>query len=301
MEFTSQVETSSQVEMLSHEGTSNQVVSETKKGRIAKSKKDASRSWTDNEVFSLIEIWSEYENLYNTKHKNYFNRDTRHKSLSSVERNLKEHGIIATVKQIGKKLTDLKNYYGGQRRLVETSKSSGAGTDEVYVSPWKFYERLEFLSDAFNPRKTKSNADREDDDGSPYVDASQPSAKTSKKLALAQNNELHKVMSTAATALESVISSNKNQKPREDDTDDTFGKLVVGQLKLIPECDLKDELKISLQQLILRCKREVNSTTQTQSYFATRNSIPLFTPQRSPLSTLSSPQSYSSSSSSFGL
>ena len=39
--------------------------------------------------------------------------------------------------------------------MIESSKSSGAGADKVYVSPWKFYESLEFLSDAFTPRKQK--------------------------------------------------------------------------------------------------------------------------------------------------
>ena len=53
-------------------------------------------------------------------------------------------------------------------------------------------------------------------------------------------------MSTATTALELVISVKKNQKPQGEDVDDTFGKLLVEQLKLIPECDLKDDLKINL-------------------------------------------------------
>ena len=144
-----------------------------------------------------------------------------------MENMLKDNGITATVKQIEKKLTNLKIYYRGQKQVTESSKSSGAGADEVYVSPWKFYESLEFLSDGFTPRKTKSDANDEDD-GSSYVDTKPPSAKISKKLGLAQNNELHRAMSATATALESVISSKKNQKPQGEDVDDTFGKLLVG-------------------------------------------------------------------------
>ena len=75
---------------------------------------------------------------------------------------------------------------------------------------------------------------------------------------MAQNNELYRGMSTAATALESVISSKKNQKPQGEDVDDTFGELLVGQLKLISGCDLKDDIKISLQKMVLKCKRQVN-------------------------------------------
>ena len=219
-----------------------------KAGRPAKPKNEATRSWTDDEISVLIEAYAEHENLYKTNHKRYFNRDISQKSLTSMGSTLKENGITATVKQIGKKLTDLKNYYGGQKRMIESSKSSGAGADEVYVSPWKFYQSIEFLSDTLTPQKTKGNANDEDD-GSPYVDAKPPSTKRSKKIDLTQNNELHRAMSTTTTTLELVISLKKNQKFQGEDVDDTFGKLLVGQLKLILECDLKDDLKISLHQM----------------------------------------------------
>ena len=116
-----------------------------------------------------------------------------------MESTLKDNGITATVKKIGKKLTDLKNYCGCQIRMIGSSKSSGAGANEVYVSPWEIYESLEFLNGAFTLRKTKSNANDEND-GSPYVEAKPTYPKASKKLALAQNNELHRAINTAATA-----------------------------------------------------------------------------------------------------
>lgn len=240
----------------------------------------------------------------------YFNRDLRQKSLEAIERSLKDSNIVATTQQIAKKLTDLKNYYGGQRRMVEGSKTSGAGADDVYVSVWKFYEKLEFLSDAFTPRKTKSNA-IEDDVDSPYANAKPPSAKSSKKIALAQQNELQKVMSTAATALESVISSKNSQAPqKKESADETFGKLLIDQLKLIPECDLKDELKITLQQIVLKCKRQakaISSTIQMEPPMvyappnpAYNNSFVHSQSPQSPLSTLSSPNSsYSGSHSGY--
>ena len=287
-----------------------------KAGRPAKPKNEATHSWTDGEINVLVEAWTEHKNVCNTKHKSYFNRDIRQKLLSSMDNMLKDNGITATVKQIGEKLTDLKNYYGGQKRMIESSKPSGTGADEVYVSPWKFYESLEFLSDAFTLRKTKSNGNDEDD-GSPYFDAKPPSAKTSNKPALAQNNELHRVMSTITTSLEVVISSKRNQKSHGEDVDNTLDKRLVGQLKLIPEFDLKDALKINLQQMVLSCKSQVSSSNKAQqgqlvpivhmpgplqqSPFATlHNSMSSFASTQSPLSSLSSQQSYSSSSDSFG-
>ena len=123
-------------------------------------------------------------------------------------------------------------------------------------------------------------------------------------------------MSTATTALELVVSVKKNQKPQGEDVDDTFGKLLVRQLKLIPECDLKDDLKISLQQMVLRCKRQVNlsnnarqgqsasivhtpSPVQQSPYATQQHLMPSFESPQSSLSSLSSQQSYSSSSGSF--
>ena len=108
-----------------------------KAGLPAKSKNEATCSWTDDEINVLIETLAEHENLYDTKHKSYFNRDIRQKSLTSMENTLKDNGITATVKQIGKKFVNLKNFYGGQKQMIESSKSSGAGADEVYVTPWK--------------------------------------------------------------------------------------------------------------------------------------------------------------------
>ncbi|XP_066926907.1 uncharacterized protein [Clytia hemisphaerica] len=248
------------------------VPSKKKAGRPSKSS-EASRDWLNEEVFTLIDIWSSFENLYNTKHKNYFNKDIRLKAMLSVENKLKERNIIANGKQIAKKLTDLKNYYGGQKRLVEDSVSNGMETGEIYVPTWKFFNALQFLKDSFTPRRTKSNRPIEpdsnitvEDDGSPYQDAKPPSAKSAKMTAATQNNELRKVMANASKALE-CVNSRRNVKPKpqtssDDDADDIFGKLLIGLMKQIPECDLKEDLKINLQQVVIRCKREIVSQTQ---------------------------------------
>ena len=61
-----------------------------KGGRPAKPKNEATYSWTDDEINILIEAWTEHENLYNIKHKSYFNTDIQQKSLISMESMLKE-------------------------------------------------------------------------------------------------------------------------------------------------------------------------------------------------------------------
>ena len=46
-----------------------------------------------------------------------------------MKNTLTDNGITATVKQIRKKLTDVKNFYGDQKRMSQSLKSSAAGTD----------------------------------------------------------------------------------------------------------------------------------------------------------------------------
>lgn len=219
------------------------------------------RSWTDEETATLIEIWEQHDNLYNTRHKNYFNRDLRQKTLAAIEDNLKGLGITASVKQISKKLTDLKNYYGAQKRMTESSKTSGAGSDDVYISPWKFFDSLHFLSDAFTPRSTTSNAE----EFSTYDATNPPSAKSKKKIADQQNEGIQKAMSSAAAALEE-IASKRAKKLDENKGDNAFCQFLSNQLSEIPECDIKDELKINIQQLVLQCKRQVKTSFATQHY-----------------------------------
>ena len=67
-------------------------------GCPAKPKNEATRSWTDDEINILIEAWAEHENLYNTKHKSYFDRDIQQKLLTSMDKKLKDNGITATVR-----------------------------------------------------------------------------------------------------------------------------------------------------------------------------------------------------------
>ena len=49
-----------------------------KPGRPSQKKNDETRSCADDEAHTLIELWASHRNLYNTKRKNYFNRDLRH-------------------------------------------------------------------------------------------------------------------------------------------------------------------------------------------------------------------------------
>ena len=225
-----------------------------KRGRPSKTS-NATREWTDEEVFQLCEVWQVFDNLYNNKHKDYFNRDIRQRSIEMMSEKLGEIGVTATDKHISKKLVDLKNYYGAQRRMVEGSKASGAGADDVYCSPWKFFDALQFLSDAFTPRKTISNVSDASD--CVYAASNPPSTKSSKKMRDNENEYLKNIMSTASNALEKLVTTGHQQDKENHDEDGPFCELIKQMLKQVPDCDLKDNLKLEIQQIILRCKRQI--------------------------------------------
>ena len=68
---------------------------------------------------------------------------------------LHDHGISGVNEEmINEKTGFLKNYYGAGKRKQKASKSSGAGTSEVYISTWKFINELNFLNEIWFHEKT---------------------------------------------------------------------------------------------------------------------------------------------------
>ena len=111
--------------------------------------------------------------------------------------------LMLTEKDISAKLVSLKSYYGAQKRIVESSKHSGAGTDDVVESRWKFFDALLFLNDNFTPRNSSSTtANNEGSNLENFLgayDICEPPAKKASKQSptkIAAN----KVMSSAAAA-----------------------------------------------------------------------------------------------------
>ena len=174
------------------------------KPKKAKDMKD----WEDNEIKVLIELWSQYANLFNTKHKNYFNRDARQKSLENIKLKLKEQNIIATEKQMSEKLINLKNYYGGQKRLIDSRKANSTGFRQVYQSNLKFFGSLTFLQNVFTPRGTYCNCS----DFPAVGKVCPPSSKSAGKSEAAKRDIVQKVLETEAQATELLVESNEKEE-----------------------------------------------------------------------------------------
>ena len=128
-----------------------------KRGRPKKNEDD-DVEWSDTATNLVIDFWQVQEILYNAKHPKYHIQDENSHALSIVQQNLSEQGYEFTTAQISRKLLSLKNYFCKERgKVTASSKKSGSGTDQLYKSKWRFYERLNFLDDHITPRQTFSN------------------------------------------------------------------------------------------------------------------------------------------------
>eukprot|EP00795_Rhopilema_esculentum_P006375 gene6375-11811_t len=126
-----------------------------KRGRPSKK---AEFEWSDQDVFTLIEIWSSKEELYNSKNPRYGNRDFRLKALVNILQTLQRQGIkVRSTRQIQDKFTNLRNYYAAERRKIESSRKSGGIAESEYKSSWKFFHPLHFLQDNSIPRENAGN------------------------------------------------------------------------------------------------------------------------------------------------
>lgn len=223
-----------------------------KQGRPPKAS-ESYRDWNDYEVLHLCHLWQSYESLYNTNHKDYFIPKIRWKCLQSMIAELNYVGIKVTEKQLVKKLTDLKNYYGSQKRMIERSKSSG--TDNVYSSCWKFFEALHFLNDAFAHRLMRKKVDTSERKTNP------PSPEPTGRM---KENEIVEQISIVSTSSASSLEIPvfESHRDRGDlglkNEDDCFCDLIKQMLGQIPNSDLKDDLRLEIQQLILRYKKQIH-------------------------------------------
>ena len=120
---------------------------------VSKRQKSSEHQWTDGDVPDLIYMWQQVECLHNTQNKHYHNSTKRSRAIERIS--MKIH-VLA--KEVTKKMVGLRSYYGQFKQKYNSSKKSGAGTDEIFQPQWSFYDDMDsFLKDFVSPRSTESN------------------------------------------------------------------------------------------------------------------------------------------------
>ena len=122
-------------------------------------KKDTSDKfhWSDEATEPLIDLWKNKPVLFQPTHADYHKRDKKERAPADIKDALVETGIDVDVSDLHSKMTSLKSYYCQQHGTTKASQHlTGQGTENVFVSRWKFYKSLNFLNDTLTPRNTVS-------------------------------------------------------------------------------------------------------------------------------------------------
>lgn len=116
---------------------------------------------TKEQTRMLILLYQQHPCLYVQKSEDYHNRDKRFKALQTIAQQFLELcGCIISVDIIKKKIASLRTQYLEQINKIQKSKSSGAGTDDVYKPTWWLFEELSFLAPHVASRKGESSVSK---------------------------------------------------------------------------------------------------------------------------------------------
>ena len=85
--------------------------------------KNGDKDWQKDEIHVLTGLWAKHECLFNSKHPQYLNKNSRAKAINKIIEGLKE-----------KNFDEINAKQVQERRKEENSKVSASGTDSLYVS-----------------------------------------------------------------------------------------------------------------------------------------------------------------------
>lgn len=105
----------------------------------------------------FIEIYRENPCLWNTKCKEYSNRDMKNVAYNVLINKLKEKDSGANRDTVVRKINTFRSSFRKEHHKVQSSYKSGAATDDVYNPSLWYYQDLYFLLDVEAQRPSVSN------------------------------------------------------------------------------------------------------------------------------------------------
>ena len=193
------------------------------------------KNWTSEEIETLIRLWRSKEVLYDVSSKDYLDKQKKYLALQEIA------DIIGTNSDaVLKKMNSLRSYYGHVRQscVLSDRKNDGNAID-IKKPTWPYYEHLHFLNDNLIPRSMTNSLKRNNSKTNSFDDNKGPTTTKTPKVVITEES-----------------STGQDTLKQEDRTEDEiFGQLIIKKLKKIPEGDIKEELKIEIQQLIFQARR----------------------------------------------
>lgn len=101
------------------------------------------REWEDHEVETLVEFYKENNFLWNHHLTEYKDRQLKEAALNKLVAQLNGR----SQDEIKQQWHSLKTIFDREDKRIEGSKRSGAGTDSVYKTGWKYFELMQFTKE----------------------------------------------------------------------------------------------------------------------------------------------------------
>ncbi|KAG8314055.1 hypothetical protein J6590_101372 [Homalodisca vitripennis] len=103
-------------------------------GNCVAEKKKSAIKWNSDEISKFLEVFQSYELLWNCRHREYVDKQKRESAMHRLMTDIQKQGIqVPDICFLRNKIKVIKTTYRQERVKVEESKSSGKGTEDLYV------------------------------------------------------------------------------------------------------------------------------------------------------------------------
>lgn len=134
-------------------------MSETNKNVEKKTKKKENPKWTSDEIAKYLDVYVNYELLWNIRHCDYANKNKRECSMNKLQDDLMLHRIrVPDFTFLRSKIKSIKATYRQEYLKVAESKTTGQGADDVYEPKLSWFSAADaFLRNLTVSRQSTSN------------------------------------------------------------------------------------------------------------------------------------------------
>ncbi|XP_063383221.1 uncharacterized protein LOC134669544 [Cydia fagiglandana] len=169
-------------------------------------------------IIEILELYKDFPWLWDLNHAKYFDKDARSQSFEVLLECYQKYFPNTTVTDIRKKIEYLRSCYRRERKKVESSKTTGAGSTEIYQPNLWYYPYLNFLQEKTVPTTVPV-------DNFPTKDVEEPVTKKERKT-------LEKKQSAIFKKQEDLLDSAKELlRSPDESSEDAFGRSIIMQLK----------------------------------------------------------------------
>ena len=114
-------------------------------------------------ITEFIQMYREYPCLWKVKSEEYSDMFKKNLPYEQLTTKLREIDPDANKEKVAKKMNSLRSCFRKELKMVNYSKTSGAGADDTYTLSLWYFQELLFLTDQEVPRKSISNLESPED------------------------------------------------------------------------------------------------------------------------------------------